>query len=49
MPSIDIIDFDYAPWHEDDDTMDKLSAKSLEIVGAVMLESIKRLEQSPSR
>jgi len=49
VPSIDIIDFDYAPWHEDDDTMDKLSAKSLEIVGAVMLESIKRLEQSPSK
>jgi Zn-dependent M28 family amino/carboxypeptidase len=49
MPSIDIIDFDYPPWHEDDDTMDKLSAKSLEIVGAVMLESIKRLEQSPSK
>ncbi len=45
IPSIDIIDFDYPPWHEDDDTMDKLSAKSLEIVGAVMLESIKRLER----
>ena len=43
---IDIIDFDYAPWHEDDDTMEKLSAKSLEIVGAVMLESIKRLERA---
>ncbi len=49
VPSIDIIDFDYPPWHEDDDTMDKLSAKSLEIVGSVMLESIKRLEQSPSK
>ena len=45
IPAIDIIDFDYPPWHEDDDTLDKLSAASLEIVGKVVLESIKRLEK----
>jgi len=45
VPAIDVIDFDYPPWHEDTDTMDKLSAQSLEIVGTVMLESIHRLEQ----
>jgi glutaminyl-peptide cyclotransferase len=45
VKAIDIIDFDYAPWHNDDDTMDKLSAKSLEIVGSVVLESIHRLER----
>jgi glutaminyl-peptide cyclotransferase len=44
VPSLDLIDFDYDPWHKDSDTMDKLSAKSLEIVGAVVLESVKRLE-----
>jgi glutaminyl-peptide cyclotransferase len=44
VPSLDIIDFDYDPWHKDSDTMDKLSAKSLEIVGTVVLESVKRLE-----
>jgi Zn-dependent M28 family amino/carboxypeptidase len=43
-PALDIIDFDYPPWHEDSDTMDKLSAQSLEIVGAVVMESIHRLE-----
>ena len=45
VPAIDIIDFDFPPWHTDDDTMDKLSAQSLEIVGAVVLESIHRLER----
>ncbi|MEP6962364.1 MAG: M28 family peptidase, partial [Acidobacteriota bacterium] len=44
-PAIDLIDFDYAPWHEDSDTMDKLSAQSLHIVGRVVLESVRRLER----
>jgi glutaminyl-peptide cyclotransferase len=45
VPSLDLIDFDYDPWHKDSDTMDKLSAKSLEIVGTVVLESVHRLER----
>ena len=45
VPAIDIIDTDYPPWHMDTDTMDKISAQSLEIVGTVVLESIKRLER----
>jgi len=32
---IDLIDFDYPPWHTPDDTVDKLSAESLRITGAV--------------
>lgn len=44
-PAIDIIDFDYPPWHTDNDTMDKLSAKSLEIIGTVTLEVVHRLER----
>jgi glutaminyl-peptide cyclotransferase len=44
VPSIDLIDFDYPPWHTDDDTMDKISAQSLEIVGTVVVEVIHRLE-----
>jgi len=44
-PAIDIIDFDYPPWHTDQDTMDKLSPKSLEIVGTVILEVVHRLER----
>lgn len=45
VPAIDLIDFDYDPWHTDDDTMDKLSAQSLEIVGNVVVEAIARLER----
>jgi glutaminyl-peptide cyclotransferase len=45
VPSLDVIDFNYPPWHEDTDTLDKISASSLEIVGKTMLESIKRLQQ----
>jgi Zn-dependent M28 family amino/carboxypeptidase len=45
VPAVDLIDFDYAPWHEDTDTMDKLSAQSLQIVGRVVAESVRRLER----
>jgi glutaminyl-peptide cyclotransferase len=44
-PAIDLIDFDYPPWHTDDDTMDKLGAQSFEIVGTVILEVIHKLER----
>jgi glutaminyl-peptide cyclotransferase len=37
IPTIDIIDFDYPPWHTAEDTMDKISAQSLQIVGSVAL------------
>ena len=35
IPVMDVIDFHYPPWHTADDTMDKLSADSLQIVGSV--------------
>ena len=35
IPAMDIIDFDYPPWHTSADTMDKLSAASLETIGRV--------------
>jgi Zn-dependent M28 family amino/carboxypeptidase len=44
VPAIDVIDVDYTPWHTDADTMDKISAQSLEIVGTVIYESVLRLE-----
>jgi glutaminyl-peptide cyclotransferase len=44
VPAIDVIDVDYDPWHKDDDTMDKVSAQSLDIVGTVIQEAIHRLE-----
>jgi len=37
IPTIDIIDFDYPWWHTAHDTIDKISAESLQIVGSVAL------------
>jgi glutaminyl-peptide cyclotransferase len=50
VPSADLIDFNYGYndvfWHTTQDTVDKLSPKSLEIVGSVILETIRMLDQS---
>ncbi|MEX2144654.1 MAG: M28 family peptidase [Anaerolineales bacterium] len=37
IPAIDIIDFDYPFWHTQADTLDKVSASSLQIVGDTLL------------
>jgi hypothetical protein len=37
IPAMDIIDFDYPPWHTSADTLDKLSAASLQTIGRVTL------------
>jgi hypothetical protein len=37
IPTLDIIDFDYPPWHTAGDTLDKISAESLQIVGSVAI------------
>ena len=37
IPAVDIIDFDYPPWHTVDDTLDKVSAHSLQVVGDTLL------------
>ncbi len=46
---IDIIDLDYGPngsyWHAAQDTMDKLSARSLQVVGDVVVGLLEKLEQ----
>ena len=48
--AIDIIDLDYGPngsyWHTANDTMDKLSAHSFQVVGDVVLALVKQLAQS---
>jgi len=36
VPSVDLIDFDYPYWHTLDDTADKCSSESLQVVGDVM-------------
>jgi glutaminyl-peptide cyclotransferase len=49
VPCADVIDLDYGYnnvfWHSPQDTMDKLSPKSLEIVGDTILETIHMLDQ----
>lgn len=42
IPAIDIIDFDYPYWHTSEDTIDKVSAKSLEVVGVTLYEWLSR-------
>ena len=36
IPAVDIIDFDYPYWHTVQDTADKVSAESLQAVGATL-------------
>jgi len=48
VPAIDLIDFDYGPnnayWHTEQDTTDKLSAHSLQVVGSVVVAVLRKLE-----
>jgi len=51
MPAIDVIDFEYgsAPglndyWHTEEDSLDKLSAESLQKIGDTVLQMIKNLQ-----
>jgi Zn-dependent M28 family amino/carboxypeptidase len=49
VEAVDLIDFDYGVeentfWHTEQDTLDKISARSLEIVGEVVLQSLPRIE-----
>jgi glutaminyl-peptide cyclotransferase len=51
IPAVDIIDFEYGEgegdnrfWHTREDTLDKLSAQSLKIVGDTLLLSLPRIE-----
>ena len=37
IPTIDLIDFDFPPWHTPSDTLDKVSAESLQTVGQATL------------
>lgn len=43
--AIDVVDFDYPAWHTKDDTLDKVSAQSLQIVGDVAVGVIRRQEK----
>lgn len=40
--AVDVVDFDYPSWHTPDDTIDKVDAGSLQIVGDVAMALIRR-------
>ena len=44
MPSVDIIDLDYPQWHTPKDTLDAVSARSLQVVGDVVLAALPQIE-----
>jgi glutaminyl-peptide cyclotransferase len=44
IPSVDIIDLDYPAWHTAEDTLDRVSAKSLQVVGDVLLAALPLIE-----
>jgi hypothetical protein len=51
VPAIDLIDFDYPHYHRPSDTLDKVSARSLDRVGESLVEMLRRLARAtcPSR
>lgn len=48
VPSVDIIDLDYPQWHTAQDDLDHVSARSLQIVGDVVLDSLPQIERQLS-
>ena len=44
VPSVDIIDLDYEAWHTSKDTLDACSARSLQVVGDVLLAALPQIE-----
>jgi glutaminyl-peptide cyclotransferase len=44
VPAVDIIDLDYPAWHTPDDTLDNVSARSLQTVGDVLLAALPAIE-----
>jgi glutaminyl-peptide cyclotransferase len=45
IPAVDIIDLDYPAWHTEQDDLAHVSARSLQIVGDVVLDALPRIEQ----
>jgi Zn-dependent M28 family amino/carboxypeptidase len=45
VPATLLIDFDFPWWHTAQDTLDKVSARSLQVVGDVLLETLPALEE----
>ena len=46
VPAVDLIDLHYGPWHTADDTLENVSARSLQIVGEVILDALPGIEKA---
>ncbi len=44
IPAVDVIDLDYQAWHTAQDNLDAVSARSLQIVGDVVLDALPKIE-----
>ena len=44
VPSVDIIDLEYPQWHTAQDTLEAVSARSLQTVGDVVLAALPQIE-----
>ncbi|MFN7982135.1 MAG: M28 family peptidase [Vicinamibacterales bacterium] len=49
IPALDIIDLEYDAWHTPMDTLDNVSARSLQVVGDVLLAALPQIEQRLAR
>ncbi len=49
VPSVDIIDLDFEAWHTAKDNIDAVSARSLQVVGDVVLASLPNIEAHLSK
>ena len=49
VPSVDIIDLEYPQWHTASDALDAVSARSLQVVGDVVIAAVPQIEAHLSR
>ena len=49
IPSVDLIDLEYDAWHTPMDTIEQLSARSLQAVGDVLLAALPGIEARLTR
>jgi glutaminyl-peptide cyclotransferase len=45
VPAVDIIDLDYPQWHTPQDTIDAISARSMQVVGDVVVAALPQIER----
>jgi glutaminyl-peptide cyclotransferase len=49
VPAVDVIDLDYEPWHTSRDTLDAVSARSMQVVGDVVVAALPQIEARLAR